>query len=104
MIRTSRPTSRGCKPDAGLVHHEQRIHKRRAEAGREIDALNFTAAQSPGRAIQGQITDADFAEIIQTRANLAAQHFGGFILRRDFEVLQKPSRIVDRQALKIWKR
>ena len=53
--------------DARLVHHEERVHERGAEAGREIDALDFAAAQGARRAIEGEIAEADFAEIGQAR-------------------------------------
>ena len=34
--------------DAGLVHDEECVHKRCAKTGREVDALDFSAAQRPG--------------------------------------------------------
>src|SRR5437763_16313931 len=92
------------QPDTRLVHHEQSVDQRRAEAGREIDALDFAATQCPRRAVEGEITNPDFAEIIQASANFAAQHLRGFVLREDFKVLQNASRVINRERLKIWKR
>ena len=50
--------------DARLVHDEERVDERGAETGREVDALHFAAAQGAGGAVEREIADADFAEII----------------------------------------
>ena len=69
------------KSDAGLVHDEKRIHKRRAQARRQINALHLATAEGAGGAIKREITDAHFAKIIEPRANFAAQHFRGRVVR-----------------------
>ena len=38
--------------DARFVHDKERVNKRRAETGGEINALHFAAAQSAGGAIE----------------------------------------------------
>ena len=43
--------------DARLVHDEERVDERRAETGRQIDALHFAAAQRAGGAIEREITE-----------------------------------------------
>ena len=58
--------------DARFVHDEERVHERRAEAGREIDALHFAAAQRAGRAIEREITEPDLAKITQ-RAQISSR-------------------------------
>ena len=49
--------------DARFVHDEKRVHERCAEAGGEIDALHFAAAESAGGTIEREITEPDFAKI-----------------------------------------
>ena len=79
--------------DARLVHDEKRVHERRAETGGQIDALDFAAAQRAGRTIEREITDADFAEITQARADFVAQHLRGRIARRDVDLGEKVARV-----------
>ena len=64
------------KPDARFVHHEERVHQRCAQAGRQIHALDFAPAQRARRAMQCEITDADFVKIVQARADFITQHLG----------------------------
>ena len=54
--------------DAGLIEDEERVHQRRAEAGREIHALDFAAAERARRAVEREIAEADFDEIAEARA------------------------------------
>src|SRR5207248_8234578 len=68
--------------DARFIHDEERVYKRCAEAGGEIDPLHFAAAQRPSGTIERKITHADFTEITESRANFVAQHFRGRIGRR----------------------
>ncbi len=69
------------KSDARLVHDEKRVHERRAQARRQINALRFAATEGARGAIEREITDADLAKIIESRADFAAQHFCGRIAR-----------------------
>ena len=75
--------------DARLVHDEERVHERRAEAGREIHSLHFAAAQRARGAIEREIAEADFAEITQARARLrratsaAVESLGGRVRSRE---------------------
>ena len=76
------------QPDAWLVHHEKRVHERRAKTGREIDPLNFAAAQCACGTIEREITDTDFTQIIQARADFIAQHLCSRIVRCDVDLRQ----------------
>ena len=60
--------------DARLVQDEERVHERSAEAGGEVHALHFAAAERAGGAIEREITEPDFAEITQPGDDFAAQH------------------------------
>ena len=67
--------------DARLVHDEKRVHQRSAETGGEIHALDLAATERARRAIEREITNSDFTQIIKTCANFIAQHLSGFVRR-----------------------
>src|SRR5436190_22711420 len=79
--------------DARLVHDEERIDKRRSETGGKVHTLHFAAAQRARRAIQGQITDANFAKIIESRANFVPQHFRCRVVKQDVDPGEKIARV-----------
>ena len=62
-----------------FVHDKERVDERSAEARGQIHALDFAAAERARGAIEREITNTDFAEITQTRADFAAQHVGSRI-------------------------
>ena len=68
-----------------FVHDEKRIDQRRPQARGQIHTLHFTAAQRARRTIERQISDSNVAEIVQSRANLVAQHCRRGVVRRDFD-------------------
>ena len=78
--------------DARFVHDEERVHQRRAETGREIHALHFAAAQRARGAIEREITEPDFAEIIEPRDDFVAQHLRGRVVRRQIQIRARSSR------------
>ena len=77
ITRTNRPTSRGClQTDAWLVHDKQRVRQRGTETSCEVHPLHSAAAQSAHEGpIQREIADADFAEIIEARADFRRATF-----------------------------
>ena len=87
--------------NARLVHYKQRVHERRAEAGRQIHALHFAAAQRARGTIKREITDADFAKIIQPRTNFVAQHVRGRVVRRDADLGENVARVRNRKRIEI---
>ena len=90
--------------DTWFVHDKKRIDERCAQTGRKIHPLHFATAQRAGRAIKRQITDADFAQIIQTRANFVAQHFRSRVVPCDADFRQEVARIGNRKSREIRKR
>ena len=78
-----------------FVHDEESVDERRAETRRQIHALHFAAAEGARRAIEREITDADFAEITQARTNFVAQHVGGRIGGGYVDLGEKIARIGD---------
>ena len=63
--------------DAGFVEHEQRVDQRRAEAGGEIDALDFAAAQRARGAVQREVAETDLLEVAQARDDGIVGEVGG---------------------------
>src|SRR5215831_1024980 len=89
--------------NAWFVHHKKRVCQRSAEARGEIYALHFAAAQCPRGPVEREVTDADFAEIIEARANFIAQHLCCFVVRRSFDRAQKITSVGNRERLELWK-
>ena len=70
------------QPDRRFVEHEQRVHERRAERGREVDALHFAAREGAALPVEGQVAQADIDEEGEPRTLFVEQHFSGFVERR----------------------
>ena len=62
--------------DRRLVQHVERADERRAERGRQIDALRFAARQRRRQPVERQVVEADVAQEREAPANLA-QHLVG---------------------------
>ena len=77
----TRPMSRGCRPIARLVEHEQRVDERRAERGRQVDALHLAARQRARLAVEREIAEADVAQIRKPRADLGEHELGRVVER-----------------------
>ena len=58
--------------DARFVHDEQCVDQRCTETCGEVHPLHFAAAQSARGSIEREIANADFAKIIEARANFVA--------------------------------
>ena len=69
------------QPHAGLVEDEERVHQSCAQAGSEIHALGFASGQGAGGAIQGQIAEPHFVQIVESRANLLKHETQRVLLR-----------------------
>ncbi len=82
--------------DARLVHDEERVNERGAEAGGEIDPLDFAAAQRAGGAIESEITNPDLAEVTQPGHDFATEHKRGGVVRRKSQADEKFTRLRDR--------
>ena len=65
--------------DGRLVEHEQRVHQRGAERGRQVDALYLAAGERARLPVERQVAEADFAEIAIATADLCQQQFRGLI-------------------------
>ena len=68
--------------DRRLVEHEQRIDERRAERGRQVDALHFAAGQRARLSVERQIAEPDAAQKIEPGADLVEQQVGRLVERR----------------------
>ena len=59
--------------DARLVEHEQRVDQRRAERGRQVDALDLAAGERARLAVERQIAQAHVAKEARAGADLGEQ-------------------------------
>ncbi len=62
--------------DRRLVQDVEHAHQARSDLGRQPDALRLAAAQRPGRAVQGQVVEADVDQEAEPRADLL-EHLAG---------------------------
>ena len=74
--------------NAGLVEDEKGIDEGGAEAGREIDALDFAARERAGGAVERQVAQADLAEVVDAGNNLLVDEARAGIRGGKFERLQ----------------
>ena len=75
--------------DARLVEDEERVDERIAEAGGEIDALDFAAAERARGAVEREIAEADFEQIGEPREDAVAQLLGRIVVRRQRQALRR---------------
>ena len=59
--------------NARLIEHEESIVERRAERGRQGDALRFTARKSPRLAVERQVAKTDAVEVFEAAGQLATR-------------------------------
>ena len=71
----------GMQADGGLVQHEQGVDQRSAQGRRQVDPLDLAAGQGPRLAIEGQVLEADLAEIAEAGAQLGQQQVGRLVDR-----------------------
>jgi len=64
--------------DAGFVQYEQGVDQRGAQCCGQVDALDFAAAQGAALAVQGEVADADVAQVLQSGADFFEQELEGF--------------------------
>ena len=84
--------------DAGFVHDEECVDQRGAEAGGEIDALDFATGEGAGRAVEGEVTEADFLEVGEARGDLVQEELRGVVALGDFHAGEKCAQAADRAA------
>jgi len=70
--------------DAGFVQHEQGVDQGGAERGGEVDALDFAATEGAALAVEGEVADADFAEVAQAGVDFGEQEAQGLLLSGHF--------------------
>ena len=70
--------------DAGLIEHEQGVDQRGAQRGRQVDALDFTAAEGATLPVQREVANANFAEVTQSGVDFLEQQLEGLLLARTF--------------------
>ena len=68
--------------DGGLIQHVQHAHQARADLGGQADALGFAAGERAGRALQGQVIQADIHQEAQAGLDLLQDALGDGLLAR----------------------
>src|SRR5271157_1849875 len=62
--------------DGGLVQDVERANEMRTQRRGQLDALRFTARERGGKAVKGEVVEADFVEELQAGANLFQDFIG----------------------------
>ena len=66
--------------DAGFIEDEEGTGEAGAEAAGQVDALEFTAREGAGGAVEGEITETDPEKKAEAFADVFQGHEGGHIL------------------------
>ena len=66
--------------DGGFVENEESLGQCRSQTGSEVDAGDFATAQGTGRAVQGEVAQANFAKVIEAGGDLGEDEVGGFVV------------------------
>src|SRR5208337_358643 len=67
--------------NGGLVQDVKRADEMRTQRRGQLDALRFSARESGGQAVEGEVVEADFVQKLQAGANLFQDFIGDFGLR-----------------------
>ncbi len=70
------------EPDRGLIEHVERVNQARSERVGEGDALRFSARQSASLTLQGEISESDVPQELQSRLQLVEDELGDLPLER----------------------
>ena len=81
----------GVEADAGFVEDKEGAGQTRAEATGEVDALEFSARESPGGAIEREVAETHAEKKAEAVANIFQGRLGGSIV--GFYLLQKVGKI-----------
>ena len=65
--------------DSGFVEDEESLSEGGAEAGGEVDAGDFAAAQGAGGAVEGEVAESNLREVVKARGDFAEDEIGGFV-------------------------
>ena len=69
----------GVEAYGGFVEDEEGLAQAGAEAGGEVDTLDFSAREGPGLAIEGEIAEADLLKVGKTGGDFGEDQLGGFV-------------------------
>jgi hypothetical protein len=70
--------------DAGFVENEESSRKAGAEASGEVDALEFSAREGPGGAVEGKVAEADALKEAKAMADIVEWSLSGRVGGFDF--------------------
>src|SRR5208283_4049175 len=75
--------------NGGLVQDVKRADEMRTQRRGQLDALRFSAGESGGQTVEGEVVEADFVEKLQAGANLFQDSISNFGLRFSKAQLQE---------------
>ena len=93
--------------DRRLVEHEERVDERRAERGRQVDALDFAARERARLAVEREIAQSHFAQVARraqisvSRRSVASSTERGRVSSFRVERIEERSRSRNRQQHEI---
>ena len=85
----------GVEADGGFVEDEEGVHQGGAEAGGEVDALEFAAGEGAGLAVEVDVAEAGAVHVTEAGGDLVTQHAGGAVGFGDGEGVQEGQQIGD---------
>ena len=85
----------GVEADAGFVEDKEGAGQTRAEATGEVDALEFSAGESSGRAIEREVAETHAEKKAEAMANILQGRLGGGVF--GFYLLQEVGKIGQRE-------
>ncbi|MPM35769.1 hypothetical protein SDC9_82363 [bioreactor metagenome] len=80
--------------DAGFIEHEQRVHQRRAQRRRQVDALHLATRERAALPVQREVANAHVAQVLQARGNFGVQQLqrlGRAVLQGIFGSIARPT-------------
>ncbi len=90
--------------DARLVHHEQGVDQRGAEAAGQVDPLNLAPGQGARRPVRRQVAEADLVQVPQAGEDRVEGELGRPFTHRRLGGGDQTEEAVDRQPVKVGQR
>ncbi len=89
----------GMEADGRLVEDEEGVDQRIAQARGQVDPRDLATGESPGRPVEGEVAEADVAEVAETGEDLLMKPERGLIVRRERQSLDEGERLAQRQGV-----
>jgi hypothetical protein len=90
----------GVESDGGFVEDEEGVDECGAEAGGEVDALEFAAGEGAGLAVEREVAEADVVEVAKAGECLCVGAVGGGV-SGFWEVCEEVEGVADREGVEL---